>query len=106
MLIIVLLIPCFVFARSLIWTGANGDNKWRTNGNWDVGSSPSNTDDVIFNDGSIGVYLDHSFQCVCQSITMTSGYTGNFNFNGNKLTVSRSADFSTGGTVTATAPCS
>ncbi|MBN1128976.1 MAG: hypothetical protein JXA71_08320, partial [Chitinispirillaceae bacterium] len=100
--LVIVLIPSLLSARTVIWTGAGGDNKWRTNGNWDIGSSPANTDDVIFNDGSVDAYLDHVFLCVCQSITMTSGYTGNFSFNGNTLAVGRDADFSTGGTITAT----
>ena len=86
-------------AITTYWTGLNADNKFSKDANWSV-SSPGNTDDAVFNATNIRCYLDKNASV--KSITFTSGYTGEFDFASNKITINGSANFATGGTITAT----
>ena len=56
----------FVFAANgatVTWTGTAGDGKWLTAGNWDTGSVPASTDEVIIpaNSGTIEYVASSDF---------------------------------------------
>ncbi len=76
---------------TLTWNGSVNTN-FRTAGNWSPAYAPSDSDDVIFNSGSVNCILDTSIGV--NNITFAPGYSGTFDFRNFTLTVSGNADFS------------
>ncbi len=75
------------------WLG--GYSSWATAANWSPAIVPIDVDSVLFNTGSN--YCQLTADTAVGSITMTSGYSGNFDFNDHTLTINRFADFSMNG---------
>ncbi|MCU0609370.1 MAG: FG-GAP-like repeat-containing protein, partial [Chitinispirillaceae bacterium] len=86
------------------WTGNGADNNWSTAANWLGGAVPLSTDTVIFDGAGGGNALKNCLLDMSPAIAtlvFTSGYTGNFNFGSAGISVTGSADLSSGGTITA-----
>jgi hypothetical protein len=77
-----------------IWTnnGGAGDNNWNTASNWDCGSVPDNTKDVVIN-SSNNYPLTINTSATAASFTVSAGYTQTITANAN-LTL----DIAQGGT--------
>ena len=88
------------WTSAVSWIGGGGNSNWTTAANWGSGSIPTTADNVIFNATNANATLDAAASI--KSLTITSGYTGAFNFSSNTLTInSGDADFRTGGTIAA-----
>ncbi|MBN2037878.1 MAG: DUF2341 domain-containing protein, partial [Chitinispirillaceae bacterium] len=81
-------------AGTLTWTGGS-NNQWSNPANWSPTRIPKNDDTVMFNTGSVACSLN--IVDTVASIIFTSGYTGDFYYAGNTLSVRNNADFRSGG---------
>ncbi|MFN0049115.1 MAG: beta strand repeat-containing protein [Cytophagales bacterium] len=61
-------------ADTITWTNSGGDNVWSNVDNWDSGTVPTSSDDVIF-DNDQNCEIDESVSI--KSLTIESSYTGN-----------------------------
>ena len=85
---------------STVWDGGGADNNWTTPANWGSDTIPSTNEDVVFNGTSVkNVTLD--VNVTVNSLTMNSAYTGTFNFGASTLSIATTADFRSGGALTA-----
>ncbi len=83
-----------------IWDGGGADAKWSNHFNWSGDVVPDTSDRVEFSGiSSDNCSLDVSI--TVKKITFSSGYTGQFHFGAETLSVKADVDFSTGGTVAA-----
>ncbi len=57
------------------WTGATGDGKWSTAGNWDTGKVPDDEADVVFDSGDEESVVDEKFYGEINSLRI-EGYGG------------------------------
>ena len=77
-------------ADEITWTGANGDNKWETAGNWEPARVPTAMDTVVFTDTGLAsggtVTIDSEATCRILKISrldaMTLGGTGSLKLGG------------------------
>lgn len=63
-------------AVTIKWTNGGGNNLWSTDGNWDSGTVPTLTDDVVF-DGTSVDDCDIDMDIDILSLTTSPLYTGN-----------------------------
>lgn len=87
------------------WVNDAADNNWSNATNWAISSGgaggagvPAATDDVYFDTGSGANNCQCTAASVCKSLTADSNYSGNFDLNGQTLTISGSASFNNNGT--------
>ncbi|MBD3420370.1 MAG: hypothetical protein GF398_09665 [Chitinivibrionales bacterium] len=86
------------------WTGTGGSGSWSNSANWMPAAVPTSTDSVLFNTSSVSCTLMENVSV--RAVTITGGYTGEFNFNGYNLDISGDIDlrsrgvFATSGTDT------
>ncbi len=83
------------WSMPVVWDGGGSGNNWGTASNWGGDLVPTAGQDVIFNAGNKGVTLNADV--AVRSITMTSGYTGLFDFNSHDMSITGNGDFRTGG---------
>lgn len=72
------------------WTGAGG-GAWSAPESWNIGAAPTSKALVYFENNTISCAVDASIAVA--SLTLSNSYTGTWDLNGNKLTVSQGADF-------------
>jgi hypothetical protein len=92
-------------ASSETWTGAAGDNKWETKGNWDINTVPGKNDSVTINSGTVTI---NAATANINQLTITGGslsVIGGAAFNmtqggGNNITLSGGSFNGGSGTVT------
>ena len=89
-------------AKVCTWTGAAGDGKWLTAGNWDVGEVPASIDDVVIPEGATVEYVPESDFKIWGSLTLGKGAkwvqidSGNWIQMYGKLIVGEGAQFDVG----------
>ena len=82
-------------AGEIRWVGSGTDARWSTPANWSSGTVPTALDSVIFDMASKPCSLD--VNAFCSSVSFTPGYIHSFYFNNQVLSISQTADFSSGG---------
>jgi autotransporter-associated beta strand protein len=80
-----------ISGMDISWAGS-ASSSFKNPNNWIPTYVPADSDNVVFNTGSVTCDLDTS--CGVRDITFASGYTGSFNFATDTLTVAGNADFS------------
>jgi len=83
----------------LTWNGSTG-NSFKNPSNWTPAYTPSDSDDVVYNTGSVKCVLDTNISV--RNITFSPGYSGTFDFGSYNLSVTGNADFSNVGSITNT----
>ena len=86
---------------AIYWTGAAGDGKCSTAGNWDRGA-PLTTSDVVIPAGTSSITWDAGCPSTVNSLTLANGFTGTGTFAG-AFSTTATLTVSSGALVTATA---
>lgn len=100
-----LLIAATASAQTVKWI-ADAPGSWATGANWDKGSPPASTDDVIFDGAHVGdatVPFNFNPSQTINSLTLQIGYSGNISMAANSALVITSTLTISGGTMDATA---